>query len=712
MNVQLDTVKLFVKQMRGHSAVLIDILSSETTAAAPASVMDRCVLGTRMLAGTSSLMGYSMWEQVLSTYEKMLVLYCENSLLWDDRIAQVTSELIEKEECLIEGHENDAAVPIVDLIHIDELNALREEITVWLESIDTTISAEVTEPAESADDVDPVQVTDPVSFAELPKPSEPTDTVVTPSGEQQQPVTALPQHGVAPSEIFVTPVAPMNGVISELKDVCLSLVNKLESKVFTSQNWSSSEVSDIREQLCFLDFYVNSIEQMIERHDSSVVLQKGSLVPLKVALTDFTNEISGSGERALDVTIIGEEDVAIDPHLLSAPEAILIRMITDIFNRSEGETLSISIAVEEKEAAIHWCLSDDGDNFISDSRLDHEDQLAFYPGLKEVRKILARYNGVLWVEPNDDREIRFEFTLPSTLASDLFLVWNEDVDKYGIRSVQLCSLIPTATASTGKDMFGEFLTIDNRRVPLLRLGTLFEGAPSSGDNIAVIGSLEKRIAFFVSNTSEVAEGKILPSAVPVWRGPAHTVAEVDGRRIALLDADRILEVYLDCAGGLDGEETPVRVAKSESTPLAGVDSNDETSSDQSATTDKMSGVEVLVVEQSGSLRNVFTNILGRNKISAAYAASAEEAIRLVELQAPRVIISEFRMPTMAAKFLVEALDDEGITIPVLVTTSQSGKTAELLVEKLGVAGFLNKPLEEEEVVSRINRFLTERAPTA
>jgi len=63
---------------------------------------------------------------------------------------------------------------------------------------------------------------------------------------------------------------------------------------------------------------------------------------------------------------------------------------------------------------------------------------------------------------------------------------------------------------------------------------------------------------------------------------------------------------------------------------------------------------------------------------------------------------------MAAKKLVDKLKNEGWHIPVLVTTSQKGKTADLLVEKLGVNGYLSKPLEAEDVASRIQDILGAR----
>jgi CheY-like chemotaxis protein len=92
-------------------------------------------------------------------------------------------------------------------------------------------------------------------------------------------------------------------------------------------------------------------------------------------------------------------------------------------------------------------------------------------------------------------------------------------------------------------------------------------------------------------------------------------------------------------------------------------------------------------------------------VNVAFVGGVDEAMQLLSGQQPRLIISEFRMPTMAAKRLVDTLRDSGKSIPVLVTTSQTGKTADMLVEKLGVAGYLSKPLSSDEVSSQLSCFL-------
>ena len=68
-------------------------------------------------------------------------------------------------------------------------------------------------------------------------------------------------------------------------------------------------------------------------------------------------------------------------------------------------------------------------------------------------------------------------------------------------------------------------------------------------------------------------------------------------------------------------------------------------------------------------------------------------------------IRQFRLPSMAAKVLVERLRSEGKNIPVLVTTTHRGERAKLLVEKLGVAGYISKPLDADYVLQRVGGLL-------
>ncbi len=686
MSEHVDSKTLFVKQVQSHSQALCELLGCDTTAAAPSNIIERCAVATRMLAGTSSLMGLDAWEQVLAAFEDLLVKYNEAGMPWDERIAQFTSELIERQEKLVDGHAADPSVAIAQVVPPEELSALSEEAALLQETI-AAFAAQSPAPA-----VEPASPTSPTG---------PTGADAGTAGK----VSEAGESGRGQD-------VPMRGVVGELESAFRVLTAELNSQAFGARDWTADNIATMRSQLWYLNFYTCSLEQMIERHNPAMVVNHCNLMPLRIVLGDLANEVSESGEKIMDIVLNGEETL-IDPRLLPIAGDILHRMINDVFSRSEHNGLGIKIDVAEFRGAIRWRITDNGNNFISDSQLDHEDQLAFYPGLKSVRKLLGRYNGVLWVEPRPAEQVRFEFTLPVSKSTRAFMLWGAGDGCFAIRSVQICDLMPVAGAPRGEDTFGEFLTIDGMRVPLLALDVLYKEGPSGGDMVAVIGSLEKRVAFYVSGGGALAHGTVLEGVVPVWRGPDQRVALVDERRVALLDADLVLEGYLDVTGELNGAEVSGGVVDDESelsNSQATFGSDVSTPPDLvKRVEDDGEDVEVLVVEQSESLRGVLTEILSGQHIRAAFAGGVDEAIELIHARSPRVIISEFRMPTMAAKVLVDALGREGNPIPVLVTTSQSGKTAALLVEKLGAAGYLSKPLDRSEVTNRVTDFLPERA---
>lgn len=672
MSEHVDSKILFIKQVQSHSQSLCELLGCDTTTAAPSNVIERCVVATRMLAGTSSLMGLDAWEQVLIAFEDLLVRYKESGMPWDERIAQFTSELIERQEKLIDGHSADPSVAIVQVVPPEELSALREEAALLREAISAFA-------------------------AQAPAPGAPAGPVAP---------TAADAGAVGEQDV------PMRGVIRELENAFRGLVSEIGSKAFGNRDWTADNIATMRSQLWYLNFYACSLEQMIDRHNPATVVNHCNLLPLKTVLGDFADEVSESGEKIMDIVLNGAETL-IDPRLLPVAGAVLQRMINDVFGRSEHNALGITIDAAECRGSIRWRITDNGNNFISDSQLDHEDQLAFYPGLKSARKMLGVHDGVLWVEPRPAEHVRFEFTLPVSKSSRAFMMWGTGEGCFAIRSVQLCDLMPVGSAPRGEDTFGEFLIIDGKRVPLLSLDVLYKEGPSGGDMVAVIGSLEKRVAVYVSGGGALVQGTVLEGVVPVWRGPDQGVALIDERRVAMLDADLVLDGYLDVTGELNGEEVSGGVVDDESElsnsqATFGSDVSTPPDFDKRVEED-VEDVEVLVVEQSESLREVLTEILSGLQIRAAFAGGVDEAIELIHARAPRVIISEFRMPTMAAKVLVNALDREGKPIPVLVTTSQSGKTADLLVEKLGAAGYLSKPLDRNEVTNRVSGFLPERA---
>jgi CheY-like chemotaxis protein len=443
------------------------------------------------------------------------------------------------------------------------------------------------------------------------------------------------------------------------------------------------------------------MDRIVATVEETVITPKCDVAPLETALSDFARELVRGTGRKLQIRLRACE-AEVEPALLPAAYWILHAMVSDVFERCDEPALVVDIDCRERHGALHWSLRDNGENFLSDSKLDHDDQVAFYPGLRHVVRTLRDHHGILAVEPNGGRQTRFEFTLPTTTQAEALWVWEKNGVSMAARGVQVVDVMPVQAGTRREDIYGEYVALDTRRVPLLSLDAIFPEAPTNGSHIVVLGLLEKAVAFYVPGEGTHRTGLVLGDSIPVWKGIPHDVVRVDGRRIPLLDAGDILRTYLSITGTINMSVPAAEVPVREASPYP---PTTLTRADEDAAPEIDGGIEVLVIEQSETTRTTLSDILSRQRIRASFASDVDEALGLIKTQAPRVIISEFRIPTMAAKKIVDRLRESGQEIPVIVTTSQSGKTADLLVEKLGAAGYLSKPLTATQVTSNLASYL-------
>jgi CheY-like chemotaxis protein len=634
-----------------------------------------------MLAGSTAVMGLSRWSQLCGAYQSLLGQYRDRNFPWDERIADVTSEMIEKMEAVVSAHEQDGSVALDAVVPADEMAALSAELGV------------LDEECRSLPDVAATPMVEPAATVDLSTPD---------------PVPAAAPADTPPAD------SPLPGVVAELRGSFQRLERLLQTSAWQSRSWDAPDVTAIRRELNTIDFCARSMEKVIgDKGTAASANSPCSLAPLRVALHDFAAELGYGAGRSVDVELAGEE-LAIDPRLLSTTALVLQSMVTDIYSRSDVDTVRIAVTAQDSNGALRWMVRDNGGNFISDSPLDHEDQLAFYRGLRDVINLIARHRGVLWVEPGSERDglrSRFEFTLPVTDSGETLVTWGEGPEAFALRATQVCAVLDAAAAGVRDDEYGRYIEIDGGRVPVFQLDELYRSGPGRGDSIAVLGALEKRIAFYVPGTGSRVDAHVLSGAVPPWEGAPPYVAQFGQRRVSLLDADHVVGAYHSVTGTMTNEQMSGGVPEDEpevtpSQASSMVDVPAPPGLPQRGRGD--AGIDVLIVEQSESMRDSLTGILGNRNITATCASGVDEAIGIVRSREPRLVISEFRMPTMAAKRIVDTLKEAGSSIPVLVTTSQSGETADLLVEKLGAAGYLSKPLDPDQVATSVGAHLDQR----
>lgn len=671
MAKKLDSTTLFLAQICNHTEELAGLLALGTDQPIEESALERAVLSTAMLANSASLMELNALQTFLSRYEALLKTYRERKLAWDERIAQLTSEIIEKEDNLVTGAKGKAPSALRGLVRADEWGALANELAE-LESF-----AETAEPLPASDS-GPAQVDQPRGVAsEAPRGD---------SSELQVDVGSIAQD------------RELGKSIGDLVARVRGLVDQWESGKWSFESPEAEHFQELRKELFSINFHALSIEQIVGiKTGSQSAPAVDALAPIASAIRDFSEVLCVGTDRRLDVSIVGE-DCFVDVRLLLPIVRVLQLMIGDVFLRCSGKELRIEVVVREQHGALIWSLSDNGDNFITDSPLDPDEYVAFYPGLRETCRILSELHSLLWVEPDENHETRFAFSVPLSPDGENFVVWQAEASDFAVPSNQVSDIFPVGEIEVKSDSYGEHVIHDGGRVALCRLDQVYQGGAGAGDRIVVVGCLEKRIAFYVNGGEKVRDGVWVRNAIPAWKGMDKGVAQIGEKKLPLVEANSLLARFFEIAseaslGGLAGSGEPGPHAIPSNRSLASKE--DEPAPE----------AHVLVVERSEALRNTFASILSQKKLRAELVDRLDTALNCLRSFTPLLIISEFRVPSMAAKILVEKLRAEGKDIPVIVTTTHDGDNAQLLVDKLGAAGYITKPLDSEEVWTRIGGFL-------
>ncbi|MEJ2722020.1 MAG: response regulator, partial [bacterium] len=581
---------------------------------------------------------------------------------WDERIAQITSEYIEREDELMASAGLGGGSDIEDTVCSEGLQALSDEVNELLSSLAET---RISQPQEAG-------------------PAEQTDR------ESETPACSA----YVPGEC-----------IAKLREHVERLTGGQGSLADGFVGLSAERRSQARRDLSLVKFYASSSEatlSAVENDGAPEIVE--TLTPIGHALRDAASAMCEGTERRMTVEFAGEDN-QIDVRLLKPVGRILRHLIADIFLRCEEPDLRVDVTAVDAEGALRFTLSDNGDNFIHDSRLDPDEYLAFYPGLRKARTILHQFRSLLWVEPHENRSTRFAFTTPRSIGEGTFNVLRNDGQSVAVLPCQLSAILDASDAQIGNDSRGEHLVIDGRRVPVLRLGQIYSGAPTDGDRVAVVGFLEKRVAFYFDGEARLEDGTWRKEAAAAWRGMQDGIVEVGGDRIPLVEANSLLKRYLtiveeslggDASGGIGDDD------------LAASSAGVERGSARGSIGRRPQGeveTDVLVLEQSETLRSAIASILSERQIRAKCVDRLEAALDFMSRGRAALIISDFRVPSMAAKVLAERLRSNGEDIPVLVTTSHSDESAEILVERLGVAGYISKPFRPEDVLTRVNEFL-------
>ena len=113
----------------------------------------------------------------------------------------------------------------------------------------------------------------------------------------------------------------------------------------------------------------------------------------------------------------------------------------------------------------------------------------------------------------------------------------------------------------------------------------------------------------------------------------------------------------------------------------------------------------LIIDDSVFIRRRVAEILRADDNEILEAANGYEGLDKAEKLKPDIIILDLLMPEMDGFEMLNALNERGLTIPVIVLSADIQDTTQAECLKLGAAAFIEKPLIENKLLDTIHSIL-------
>ena len=120
----------------------------------------------------------------------------------------------------------------------------------------------------------------------------------------------------------------------------------------------------------------------------------------------------------------------------------------------------------------------------------------------------------------------------------------------------------------------------------------------------------------------------------------------------------------------------------------------------------MASEKILVVDDSREMRDLIVNyILRPNGFNTLVAENGLIGMNLARQSAPDLIVADMKMPEMTGLELAQMVSRENLGIPVILVTAEGSEELAKLALRSGVADYIIKPFNEDELLGAVRRTL-------
>ncbi len=119
---------------------------------------------------------------------------------------------------------------------------------------------------------------------------------------------------------------------------------------------------------------------------------------------------------------------------------------------------------------------------------------------------------------------------------------------------------------------------------------------------------------------------------------------------------------------------------------------------------------ILLVEDDSSLGYLLSEYLSMKDFEVRWVKNGNEALKEMETRIFNLAVLDVMMPEMDGFTLARKMQERHYEIPFMFLTSRSMKIDVLKGFSLGAVDYLKKPIDEEELVVRLNSLLMRLSP--
>ena len=119
------------------------------------------------------------------------------------------------------------------------------------------------------------------------------------------------------------------------------------------------------------------------------------------------------------------------------------------------------------------------------------------------------------------------------------------------------------------------------------------------------------------------------------------------------------------------------------------------------------GKYVLVVDDSPSVRRVFSNMLKPRGWEVQMARDGLEALDMISHETPAAVLLDIEMPRMDGYELIATLraQEQYRMLPLVVLTSRAAAKHQQRAVQLGASSYVVKPYQDEELINTLNSLV-------